>query len=269
MDLVKYSRDITSQYGEDGIIEKIIDVIGGEISKYSVEFGAWDGKHLSNTWNLIHNHHWSGCYIEGDADRYAQLNRLYLSDDRITCIHAMVADASDSKNCLSNLLKNAGAPNRIGLLSIDIDGNDYAVWRDFSGFDVDIVCIEFNPTLPPNLEYVDEGGRAFMGSSALSLTKLAQSKGYELVACTFSNCIYVRREYFPLFDIENNSVEKLMPMNGVTYLCRNFAGEVVLSNKEIVAPMIGLIVYKSPRKWVKLILRRIKSFRFLNDSYPG
>ena len=60
-----------------------------------------------------------------------------------------------------------------------------------------------------------------------------------------------------------------MPMNGITYLCRNFAGEVVLSNKEIVNLMIGLIVYKSPRKWIKLILRRIKSFRFLNDSYPS
>jgi len=43
----------------------------------------------------------------------------------------------------------------------------------------------------------------------------------------------------------------------------------VLSNKEIVNPMIGLIIYKSPRKWIKLILRRIKSFRFLNDSYPS
>ena len=180
----------------------------------------------------------------------------------------MVSDSSNSTNCLSNLLKNVGAPTHIGLIFIDIDGNDYAVWRDFSGFEVDIVCIEFNPTLPPYLEYVDVGGRAFMGSSALSLTKLAQSKGYELVACTFSNCIYVRREYFPLFNIENNAVEELMPMDGVTYVCRNFAGEVVFSNKNLVDPMIGLIVYKSPRKWIKLILRRIKSFRFLKDTYP-
>lgn len=268
MDLVKYSRDITSQYGEDGIIEKIIEIIGEKISKFSVEFGAWDGKHLSNTWNLIHSYDWSGCYIEGNYERYRELDKFYLSNDRVTCIHAMVADASDSKNCLSNLLINAGVPNKIGLLSIDIDGNDYAVWRDFSGFEVDIVCIEFNPTLPSNLEYVDEGGRAFMGSSALSLTKLAKSKGYELVACTFSNCIYVRSEYFPLFGIEDNSVETLMPMSGITYLCRNFAGEVVFSNKQIVAPMIGLIVYKSPRKWLKLLLKGIKSFRFLKDHYP-
>lgn len=269
MDLVTHSRNVTSQYGEDGIIEKIIGVIGEKISKYSVEFGAWDGKHLSNTWNLIHNHDWFGCYIEGNSERYNQLNEFYLSDDRVSCVHAMVADATDSTNCLSNLLKKVGAPNRIGLLSIDIDGNDYAVWRDFSGFEVDIVCIEFNPTLPPNLEYVDEGGKAFMGSSALSLTKLAKSKGYELIACTFSNCIYVRNEYFPLFHIEDNSVERLMPMDGVTYLFRNFAGEVVFSNKKVVTPMIGLILYKSPRKWIKLLLRKIKSFRFLNDSYPG
>lgn len=269
MDLVKYARDITSQYGEDGIIEQIINIIGDKVSKYSVEFGAWDGKHLSNTWNLIHNRNWSGCYIEGNFQRFTQLKNSYLSSEQVTCIHAMVGDSTDPKNSLSNLLKIAGAPNKIGLLSIDIDGNDYAVWRDFTGFDVDIVCIEFNPTLPPNMEYIDEGGRAFMGSSALSLTKLAQSKGYELVACTFSNCIYVKQEYFPLFAIKDNSVEKLMPLDGVTYLCRNFAGEVVFSNQKIVGPMIGLIIYRSPRKWVKLVIKRIKSFRFINDSYPN
>ena len=75
MDLVKYSRDITSQYGENEIIDKIIEFIGDKMAKYSVEFGAWDGKHLRNTWNLIYNTNQSECYIEGNYERYSQLNK--------------------------------------------------------------------------------------------------------------------------------------------------------------------------------------------------
>jgi hypothetical protein len=64
------------------------------------------------------------------------------------------------------------------LLSIDIDGNDYNVWRDLSGYTVDIVVIEYNYTFPPWFEYVDDGGHQNLGSSAQSLVLLGALKGY-------------------------------------------------------------------------------------------
>jgi len=50
--LLDYRKDVTSQTGEDGIIDKVFEIIGTQ-SKWCVEFGAYDGKFCSNTYNLI------------------------------------------------------------------------------------------------------------------------------------------------------------------------------------------------------------------------
>jgi hypothetical protein len=66
--LLEFSKDIASQCGEDGILQKIFETISPN-NKYCVEFGAWDGRYFSNCWNLIANHGWSGSYIEGNTNR--------------------------------------------------------------------------------------------------------------------------------------------------------------------------------------------------------
>lgn len=268
MELKEYTANITSQYGEDGVIQRLLEIIGDNVEKTCVEFGAWDGEHLSNTWNLINNHGWTGCYIEGNYSRYKKLKQKYIGNPKVTCINAMVGDASARGGTLNSILDSCSFKKRIGLLSIDIDGNDYNVWRDFVGYDVDIVCIEYNPTFPPNVLHIDNGGKEFIGSSALSLTQLANAKGYELVACTFSNCIYVKKSLFPFLNISNNSVEALMPIDGITHVYRNFAGELVFSNRKIVDPIVAAVIYKSPRKLFKLLIKRLRSFRFIGQAYP-
>lgn len=72
-DLFCFRRNVYSQYGEDGIIERILELIGLSSGMF-VEFGTWDGKYLSNTY-LLFERGWSGCYIEGVAERYAELCR--------------------------------------------------------------------------------------------------------------------------------------------------------------------------------------------------
>lgn len=267
MNLSQHASNVTSQFGEDGIIAEIVRLLGDDLPKYCVEFGAWDGKHLSNTWTLVTNHNWSVCYIEADRQRFLNLRRSYADNPRVTAINAFVTDNSVPKTSLTSLLQSAGAPKRIGILSIDIDGNDYNVWRDFAGFEVDIVVIEYNYTIPPDVEYIDDGGRAFMGSSALALDRLARSKGYSLIACTIANCIFVRDPLFHRFDITDNSVATMMPREGLTFLVRNYAGEVVFSSRMVVEPMIGFIGYRQFRKWLKLLTKRKKSFRYLGEGY--
>ena len=61
--LQEFRRDVTSQYGEDGIIEKTLELLD-EPTKWCVEFGAWDGRHLSNTYDLIVNKGYSAVMIE-------------------------------------------------------------------------------------------------------------------------------------------------------------------------------------------------------------
>ena len=87
-----------------------------------VELGAWDGKHLSNTYVLCEKG-WRGCYIEGVAERYAQLCRN-IPAANVVRIHAFVTP--DGANSLDNLL----ARDAVDLLSIDIDSDDLAVWEE-------------------------------------------------------------------------------------------------------------------------------------------
>lgn len=265
MDLRSYASNVTSQFGEDGIIGEILQIIGSEVPKFCVEFGAWDGRHLSNTWTLINHQGWSGCLIEAHPGRYKTLQRTYSTNPKVTTLNALVTDRSAPDTSLNQLLDSIDAPKSMGLLSIDIDGNDYNVWRDFDLFTPAIVVIEYNYTIPPTVEYIDDGGRSFMGSSALALNLLARSKGYRLVACTIANCIFVRHDLSEKFGDYNDTVDALMPRDGLTFFARNFAGEVVLSSDNVAGPMIKFIGYRSPRKWVKFGLGR-RTFHYLGRS---
>mmetsp|Transcript_38580 Transcript_38580/g.44960 ORF Transcript_38580/g.44960 Transcript_38580/m.44960 type:complete len:530 (+) Transcript_38580:20-1609(+) len=65
--LVKHAYNITSQCGEDGILNRIFKLLppplslksssssGGSDIYWCVDVGAWDGKHLSNTYSLLTN----------------------------------------------------------------------------------------------------------------------------------------------------------------------------------------------------------------------
>jgi hypothetical protein len=87
--LYDYRKKITSQYGEDGIIEKIFEVAGAD-NKWCVEFGASDGKTLSNAWNLMTNRGWSGVMIESGVWRFKKLLRRYKENSNVTCINKLV-----------------------------------------------------------------------------------------------------------------------------------------------------------------------------------
>jgi hypothetical protein len=70
--LLSYRYNRYSQSGEDGIIEELCRRLG-IITGWFVEFGAWDGKHPSNTYNLLSHHAWQGAHIEGNPERYQGL----------------------------------------------------------------------------------------------------------------------------------------------------------------------------------------------------
>jgi hypothetical protein len=205
--LLSCKRNVTSQTGEDGIIENIFMVIG-EGNKWCVEFGAWDGKHFSNTYNLIANKGWSGILIESDFEKYKQLLETYKDNSRVIYINRFVDfEGSDS---IDNILAGTPIPISFDLLSIDIDGNDYHIWESMATYLPRVVVIEFNPTIPNDIEFIQpKNMKVNQGSSLFSLTKLGNTKGYELVAATELNALFVRKEYFKLFDINDNSLSAL------------------------------------------------------------
>jgi len=225
--LCQHVRNVTSQYGEDGIIEKVLEIISPK-DKWCVEFGSWDGRKCSNTFSLIEKKGYSAVLIEADAKRYRDLLKTYRGNPRVIPMHAFVG--FDQADCLDRLLERTNIPTDFDLLSIDIDGNDYHVWQAANDYKPKIVVIEFNPTIPKNVEFVQPRDvRVTQGSSLLSISKLGKEKGYELVAATTANAIFVDGEHFPSFGIADNSPAVMMTDESlVTHIFCGFDGTVFL-----------------------------------------
>lgn len=203
--LCEYAHNVTSQFGEDGIIEKILEIID-DADKWCVEFGSWDGKKCSNTYNIIQNKDYSAILIEGSPKRYKDLLKTFERNKKVIPLNKLVGFEQD--NCLDKVFKDTEIPTDFDLLSIDIDGNDYHIWECLWNYKPKIVVIEYNPTIPSSVEFIQKRDMQLtQGSSILSMTKLAKSKGYELVAVTQANVIFVDSKYFNLFGINDNSVQ--------------------------------------------------------------
>jgi hypothetical protein len=205
--LSEFAGNVTSQSGEDGLIAKALSLLP-DLSFWCVEFGAWDGKHLSNTYDLVGSKGYNVVLIEGDADKYKKLCDNYPHKDRAVFANVFVGWSEDDG--LDQILSRHPIPRAFDLLSMDVDGNDYHIWRAIKSFQPKLVLIEYNISMVNAVEFVQpaEAG-CNQGSSPASLVKLGRKKGYELIAVTKHNLLFVRREYYPLFRIPDNSLEIL------------------------------------------------------------
>ena len=203
--LIEYRKNVYSQNGEDGVLEEIfkrINVASSNNEKWCVEFGAWDGKHLSNTFHLVEQG-WNAVYIEGDKEKYQDLLETVKQYPKIKPINAMVGfEESDSDN-LNNLLSGTKIPEDFDLLSIDIDSFDLAVWQCFVG-KPKVVIIEINSSIEPGiLQWHD--GIFCQGNSFSSTIKVAEDKGYMLV-CHTGNLIFLRKDLVQMIGLDNRSI---------------------------------------------------------------
>lgn len=190
---------VFSQWGEDGIIQYLIENTEIE-NKIFVEFGIEDYLQ-SNTRFLLVNNNWSGLVLDGNKSDID-----YLKSDPIFWAHNLKAECVfiTKRNIDSILLRN-GIKDDIGILSIDIDGNDYWIWEAINSVNPRIVICEYNSIFGPRAkittEYRDDFTREsahysgiLYGASIAALNDLANKKGYSLVAGNSSgnNIFFVR-----------------------------------------------------------------------------
>lgn len=225
--LIEYARNLTSQHGENGIVEKVLEVIGNN-DKWCVEFGSWDGKRCSNSFELIDCKGYSAVLIEGDRRRFRDLLKTFAENKKVIPINAFVGFNQDDN--LDSILKDTEIPLDFDFLSIDIDGNDYHVWEAMQDYKPKLVVIEFNPTIPSSIEFIQPRDLSVtQGSSLLSMVRLAKKKGYELVACTRNNAFFVDSKYFDLFGIADNSPEQLRTdLSVMTHIFCGYDGTVFI-----------------------------------------
>lgn len=189
-----------SQNGEEVLLEKIFNRLGIG-SGWLCEFGAWDGKHLSNTFNLVKKE-FNAVYIEGNKNRYQDLLETVKEYPNITPINAFV-DHNNTKNSLDNLLKRTNIPIDFDVVSIDVDSYDYQIWKSLKIYKPKIVIIEINSSISPlNKVHIHKPGK-YQGTSFLPTYKLGLEKGYTFLFHT-GNMFFARNDYAEQVDITYN-----------------------------------------------------------------
>ncbi|MEH2384220.1 MAG: hypothetical protein V7K14_00175 [Nostoc sp.] len=198
--LHKYRHNIYSQNGEDGVIEEVMKRL--EInSGWFCEFGAWDGKHLSNTFHLAEQG-WKGVYIEGDIDRFKDLQtNSEKYKDRLHLIREYVTPSGASS--LDNLLSITTIPKDFELLSIDIDSDDYNVWAGLEYYSPLVVIIEIIGSIPPDIEKISTLSSPH--SSFKSTVSLGKEKGYQLIGM-IGNLFFVRDDMVEKLNLPNTEL---------------------------------------------------------------
>lgn len=226
-ELLEHARNVNSQFGEDGILETILATLPTR-DHWCVEFGAWDGCHLSNTKNLIDHHGYRAVLIEADKNRFDRLCKNFPDRRLVTPINAFVGFSASDR--LDKLLEKTDIPKDFDFLSIDIDGNDYHAWNAVTDYRPKVVCVEYNPTIPTGIHFVQAANPAIQhGNSLTSLVELATSKGYELICVLPVNAIFVRKADFPVFEIRDNRPETLRKDESlVTQIFSGYDGTVFL-----------------------------------------
>ena len=221
------AKNIKSQNGEDGIIETILSLIGE--NKWCVEFGAWDGEYLSNTYNLIKNHDFSAVLIEGDKEKCLLIPETFKGNKKVIALNEFVG--SSENNNLGHLLQETEIPYDFDFLSIDVDGNDYHVWKALTAYRPRLICVEYNMSIPNEVDFVQQKDPSVQhGNSILALTRLANEKGYKLAATTFTNAFYVDEKYFQALEIQDNSISVLREdLSLVTHIFTGYDGTTFIS----------------------------------------
>jgi hypothetical protein len=192
---------VFSQWGEDGIIEWLVSRLPG-IPQSFVEFGVEDYIE-ANTRFLLSHRNWRGLVMDGNPANVAKIqSRSGRWRNDLTAISAFI-----TRENINELIGGAGFTGEIGLLSIDIDGNDYWVWKAISVVSPWIVIVEYNCVLgdlsPLTIPY-DAGFRRmqahrsglYYGASAPALEQLASRLGYTLVGGNRAgnNMFFVRND---------------------------------------------------------------------------
>jgi hypothetical protein len=242
---------IFSQFGDDGIIQWLIQNIEIE-NKVFIEFGIEDYSE-SNTRFLMMNNNWSGLVMDGSQDNIIKLqNQSYYWKFNLDS-KAVFIDI----NNINSEITSANIHGNIGLLHIDLDGNDYYIWKAINVISPIIVIIEYNsifglereisvPYRPDFNRTKAHSSNLFFGSSIKSIFELSKEKGYSFIGCNSAG----NNAYFIRNDKVNAQVRPITLKDGFIVSkyreSRNSDGSLSLLDRQACIDLLkGLQVYNT------------------------
>jgi len=209
MELLRHRKNIWSQKGEDGIMNKLIAMNFPFTNNLFCEFGAWDGKQYSNTWNLVKNHDWHGIMIESNETKYQELvkNAEEVPGKLMTknySVGYVKKNGDRIDRPLDDILAECGAPLDIDVISMDTDGPDYYIWEGLVKYKPKMIIIEHNSlNAYVCYKYGQNPRRDPDGlTSYWSMRELCENKGYVILVDT-GNLICADKDVFETFRLRN------------------------------------------------------------------
>ena len=189
--LAKASKNVYSQYGEDGLVAAVFEKIG-TTNKQCFEVGAYDGSTCSNALALIEQG-WSACMIEKDDELHAKLESTYADNDSVSTVHGCVFPWT-----IDDILDAACCVPGMDFGVIDIDEQDFWVWAGMQRHMPRVMLVEYAARLPrwqiPQLRS-DEGEPDILVQAGLGhILALGVAKGYVPLAQTVCNVLFARKE---------------------------------------------------------------------------
>ena len=202
--LAEVEFQVFSQFGDDGIIQYLVANLDIP-HKTFIEFGVENYKE-ANTRYLLINNNWSGLIMDG-----SESNIKFVKNDPISMFNELHSKcAFITRDNINKLLKgflDEGYDAEVGILSIDIDGNDYWIWNEMNVISPVIVIAEYNAvfgaenawTIPYKADFYrlsDHHSHQYWGASLKAFNFLAEKKGYSFVGCNSAgnNAYFIRKD---------------------------------------------------------------------------
>jgi len=224
---------VSSQWGEDGIIDWLVEraEIPARLHTF-IEFGVEDYRE-SNTRFLMQNRNWRGLIMDGSPAMVESIKRDSLAwKYDITACPAFI-----TRENINQTISQAGFRGEIGLLSIDVDGNDYWIWESLDVVQPIILICEYNAVLgdmlPISIPYDPAFDRKkahhsylYFGASICALRSLAQRKGYRFIGTTSAanDAFFIREDYAQRF--VDQSLLRIEALPSVVRESRNEVGQL-------------------------------------------
>jgi len=272
MNLLEYKSNKYSSTGNDGIIEKIFDILGLKPG-FFVEFGALDGIKGSNC-KKLHDEGWEGLFIESSAEKFELLKKNYENEEKVVCVNAHI---DNKENLFDDIVKNH-VKKGIDFCAIDIDGLDVEIFETFNDFLPTVVCIEGGQMLEPLSGRVPEVvASGNVQQSLKTMVDIFEEKGYKLL-CTYQDSFFIKKEYYDLFSVSEDLVEQYL--DGLIAIHRRMPWiQFTLNYYSIKNKLINYILlnsnyyqygYENRKKWaVEQEELTLKNIQELKNKYCG
>ncbi len=250
---------IFSQFGDDGIIQWLINNIDID-NEFFVEFGVENYKE-ANTKFLMFNNNWSGFVMDGSTENIENLKK----QDYFWKYDLKAKDVFITKENINDLLLEQNINPNVGLLHIDLDGNDYYIFNEINCLNPNILILEYNSLFGIEREisvpYREDFYRTkahysnlYFGASLKALHSLAYKKGFVFIGCNQAG----NNAYFVRKDKINSKIKEVSLEEGYVKSkfreSRNRNGELNFLDKiEAYNEIKGLPIYNTHTKKEELL----------------